>query len=135
MSTAETATTDPAPASTPRLATKTKKRPAAKKSKTSPLTSKTASRKPSKNATKKPTTAAKAKPTKRSAAGKRKPSKTGAGRKPKEWIMSVHIPMPLLAKLDKMADNLNKGRKAGDGKGRLAGRSSLAVSAIAKLVK
>ena len=106
------------------------KRPSAKRSKKKPKAGaspkKTPRSKPdSKRLSKKPAAKkpAKAKPK----AAKKSPK--GAGRNPKEWIMSVHIPMPLLAKLDRLIARLHKGENRG------ASRSSLAVSAISKLVK
>ena len=102
------------------------KRPSAKRSKKKPKAGASPKKTPrSKPATKRPAAKkpAKAKPK----AAKKSPK--GAGRNPREWIMSVHIPMPLLAKLDRLITRLHKGENRG------ASRSSLAVSAIAKLVK
>ena len=104
------------------------KRPSAKRSKKK-APKPTAKKTPrSKRATKRP--AAKTKPkTRKPATRSKRLSRKGAGRNPKEWIMSVHIPMPLLAKLDRLIARLKQGENRG------ASRSSLAVSAIAKLVK
>ena len=102
------------------------KRPSAKRSKKKPKAGASPKKTPrSKPATKRP--AAKKPAKARPKAAKKSPK--GAGRNPKEWIMSVHIPMPLLAKLDKLIARLKQGENRG------ASRSSLAVSAIAKLVK
>ena len=102
------------------------KRPSAKRSKKKPKAGASPKKTPrSKPATKRP--AAKKPAKARPKAAKKSPK--GAGRNPKEWIMSVHIPMPLLAKLDRLIARLHKGENRG------ASRSSLAVSAISRLVK
>ena len=91
--------------------------------KTKPRTAKTAApRKAAKRTaskrpgTKRPTTK---RPTKRKAK-----AKTGADRRPGEWIMSVHIPMALLKKLDAKVKALAKAGKDG------ASRSAFCVLAL-----
>jgi len=59
---------------------------------------------------------------------RKRASKTGADRKPGEHIMSVHIPVSLLKKLDQRVKmNLNQGKPG-------ASRGAFAVLAIARLV-
>jgi hypothetical protein len=85
---------------------------------------------------KKPKAARKAQPkTKRKAKSattkakiKSMPSKGGAGRVPGQHIMSVHVPLEILKRLDKAVAARKKGGKPG------ASRSAFAILAIGRMV-